>query len=71
MPVPDSTNPMSAFMGYGGGQLADQVASETDELRKKRMAQMQGRPLSAGLGFDLTDIGGAVSQAFGGRLGKF
>jgi hypothetical protein len=62
---------MSAYMGYGGGQLADQVASETDELRKKRMAQQQGRPLSAGLGFDMTDIGGAVSQAFAGRLGKF
>jgi hypothetical protein len=62
---------MSAFMGYGGGQLADQVANETDELRKKRMAQMAGRPLSAGLGFGLSDIGGAVSQAFGGKLGGF
>jgi len=62
---------MSAFMGYGGGQLADQVQSETDELRKKRMAQAAGRPLSAGLGFDLTDIGGSVSKAFAGTLGKF
>jgi len=71
MPVPSSTNPVSAYTGLGD-LLAQQVGDQTEELRKKRLAQMQqqGRPVSAGLGYDITDIGGAFSQAFGGPRGR-
>jgi len=69
MAVP--TNPMSTYIGLGD-LLQQQTADSTEELRKKKLAQMQaaGRPVSAGLGYDLSGIGGAVSQAFGGQGGR-
>ena len=36
-----------------GDLLADEVSTETEELRKRRMAQLAGRPVSAGFGADL------------------
>jgi hypothetical protein len=38
------------------------VTDETDELRKRRMQQMAGWPVSAGLGTDMT---GVFSRAYG------
>jgi hypothetical protein len=58
---------MSAFTGLGD-LLQQQVSDTAEELRKKKLAQLQaaGRPVSAGLGYDLSNIGGSVSGAFGG-----
>src|SRR5262245_58584383 len=36
-------------LGYGGPALADQAADEAEELRRRRLAQMQaGGPMAAG-----------------------
>jgi RecA/RadA recombinase len=40
MPLPNLTGSAMTDLGLGGS-LADQVAGETEEERKKRMAQMQ------------------------------
>src|SRR5262245_51845445 len=47
-----------------GDLLASQVAGETDELRKRRMAQLAGRPVSAGLGYGLDRVGSSLALAF-------
>jgi hypothetical protein len=53
----------SAYMGLGD-LLRDQVTDAAEELKKKRQAQLAGRPDSAGLGYG---VGGPVSLLFGGR----
>ena len=60
--------PVSNYMGLGD-LLRDQVGDETEELRKKRMAQLAARPVSAGLGLGLDTLGGPVSLSFGGAGG--
>lgn len=40
MPTNSALSPASADLGLGG-QLSQQVAGETDEQRKKRLAQIQ------------------------------
>jgi hypothetical protein len=44
-------SPMGGALGFGGDQLAQQVADETDEERRKRLQQMQQRfnPMTAAL----------------------
>ena len=68
MPAQNQPGPVSNYMGLGD-LLAQQVSEDTEELRKRRMAQMAGRPVSGGLGYDLGAIGGPVSLAFGGAGG--
>jgi hypothetical protein len=34
-------SPMGGALGFGGDQLGQQVKDETDEERKKRLAEMQ------------------------------
>lgn len=65
--MPDNMlpSPVSSYMGMGD-LLRDQVTDETEEMRKKRQAQLAGRPVSAGLGYGLDNVGGPVSLAFGG-----
>lgn len=62
------TTPVSGYFGLGD-LLADQVNNETEELRRRRQAQLAGRPVSAGLGYGLTAIGGPASTAFGNTGG--
>lgn len=40
MPIMPGLSPASADLGLGAG-LSEQVAGETEEARKKRMAEMQ------------------------------
>ena len=42
-------SPAGAQLGLGS-LLADQVSTETDELRRKRLAELAGRPDLAGTG---------------------
>jgi hypothetical protein len=51
-----------------GDLLAPQVSDETDELPKKRMTQLAGRPDLAGLRYGSSVVGGPVSLAFSGGL---
>jgi hypothetical protein len=63
-PLPGG-QPVSSYFGMGGA-LSDQVKDETDELRKKRMAQLAGRPVSGSLGYGANVLGGPATLAFGG-----
>jgi len=63
-PMPGS--PVSSYFGLGGAGLVDQTKDETEELRKKRMAMMQGRPVSGALGYGQNVLGGPATLAFGG-----
>jgi hypothetical protein len=61
------TPPLSAAgtaLGLGD-LLRDQVSDETDELRRKRLAQLAGRPDVAGLGVAFAS---PVSATFGGPV---
>jgi hypothetical protein len=42
-----SMSPMGRSLGFGGGALQDQVKDETDEERKKRLAEMQQKGMFA------------------------
>lgn len=61
MPMP-GLSPASADLGLGD-MLTDQVAGETEEARKKRMAQMQQRQMLGPSGSL------AVTSLFGARGG--
>lgn len=63
MPLPTFGNAVDD-LGLGS-MLADQVAGETDEQRKKRMAQMQDRKLMGPAGSP------ATMALFGGGMGGY
>jgi hypothetical protein len=48
-----------------GSLLADQVSTETDELRRKRLAEMAGRPLGTDLGYGSASVIGGPLNGFG------
>jgi len=60
MPLPDTISPAGAALGHGD-MLGQQVAGETEEQRKKRLAQMQASQ-TAGPAGSL-----AVTSLFGSR----
>lgn len=49
MPIPNPNNPgLGAALDLGlGGQLSQQVADQTDEQRRKRLAEMKGGVMSS------------------------
>jgi hypothetical protein len=58
--------PGSASSLYSGGSIADQLSNETEEQRKKRLAQIQAS--QGGASFLTAGYSGAVSAA-GSALG--
>jgi hypothetical protein len=68
--VPLSPAGSQLFAGMGlGDQLAGQVADETDELRRRRLAQLGGRPdLAGSLGYGSSVLGGPASAL--GLMGR-
>lgn len=64
MPLPTPASRLSAVDDLGlGDMLGQQVAGETEEMRKKRMAQMQDRRMMGPAGSP------ATLALFGGGLG--
>ena len=53
--------PGSATSLYGGGSIADQLNNETEEQRKKRLAQIQAS--QGGASFLTAGYSGAISAA--------
>lgn len=60
--MPDPLSPASMALGLGD-QLAQQVAGETEEMRKKRMAELQQKQMLGPTGSM------AVTSLFGGMNG--
>lgn len=68
MPMP--ANPYMASAAVAdlglGAELVDQVGEETDEMRRKRLLELQQRKL-----YGSTAMGGAVTSLFGGGVGGY
>lgn len=67
MPLPTNTSglsPVAADLGLGGA-LNEQVAGETEEMRKKRMQQQQDRRMMGSAGSP------ATLALFGGMGGGY
>lgn len=64
MAVPGATRPGASSLMEGGPSLGDQVANETEEQRKKRLAAIQAsRQLPVGMSSLSDGYGSALSAA--------
>jgi len=45
--------------------LADRKRDETNEIRKRRMAQLASRPVTAGMGYGLDTVASQLALGFG------
>ncbi len=72
MPMP--ANPYMASAAVAdlglGAELVDQVGEETDEMRRKRLLELQQRKLY-GSNTGAPALGGAVTSLFGGGVGGY
>ena len=57
-------SPAGAQLGLGD-LLRGQVSDETEELRKRRLAQMAGRPLGTDLSYGSASLIGGPLNGFG------
>lgn len=63
-------SPAAADLGFGGADLASQVAGETEEQRKKRLAQLaQQRLMGTGATPATMALFGPSGGFGGGRMG--